>query len=115
MFRSALKLLFVLVRHSSAKGKQAVLLESLFKESDSPWVSSPFWPGQWRGRPVPYKDISGQAISPYKAKECTGCSLLLPQTPLGMFGKKAEMTGTTIRLPYLEKRGPKHLEEAAET
>lgn len=31
------------------------------------------------------------------------CCLLLPPTLLRMFGKKAEMTGTTIRLPYLEK------------
>lgn len=49
---------------------------------------SPFYPSQWRDWPVLHKDIPGQAISPYKAKECTGYSLLLPQTLLGMFGGK---------------------------
>ena len=36
--QKSLKLLLVWVRHSSAKGKQAVPLESLFKESDSQWA-----------------------------------------------------------------------------
>lgn len=94
---------FSLSPTQQCEGEQAVLLESLFKESDSRGPR-PLLPQPMSGRHVPHTHThAGPASSPYKAKECRGCSSLLPRTLLGMLGEKAEMTGTTIRLPYLER------------
>lgn len=85
------------------KGKRAVLLESLFKESDSRRVP----PTSAAANRDPALSCSQTSQArPFlhtRQKNAHGCSLLLPQTQPGMFGRKAEMTGTPIRLPYLEK------------
>lgn len=94
---------FVWVQHSSAKGKQAVLLESLFKESDSQRVPPLSAPANRESTPSCTKTSQARPFLHTRQKNAQGCSLLLSQTLPGMFGEKAEMTGTTIRLPYLEK------------
>lgn len=98
-----LKFPFVWVQHSSARGKQAVLLESLFKESDLQWVPPTPAPSNGVFAPSCTKTSQARPFLHTRQKNAQCCSLLLPQMLLRMFGKKAEMTGTTIRLPYLEK------------
>lgn len=94
---------FVWVQHSSAEGKQAVLLESLFKESASRRVPPLSAPANRESALSPTKTSQPRPFLHTRQKNAQGCSLLLPQTLLWMFGREAEMTGTTIRLPYLEK------------
>lgn len=98
-----LKFPFVWVQHSSARGKQALLLESLFKESDLQWVPPTPAPANGVSAPSCTKTSQARPFLHTRQKNAQCCSLLLPQMLLRMFGKKAEMTGTTIRLPYLEK------------
>lgn len=90
-------------QRSSAKGKQAILLESLFKESDSQLVPPLLTPANRESALSPTKTSQTRPFLHTRQKNAQGCSSLLPQTLQGMFGKRAEMTGTTIRLPYLEK------------
>lgn len=86
------------------EGKQAVLLESLFKESDRRWVPPLSAPSNGedglshtktsQARPFLHtRQKNARTAACYCHRRCSGC-----------LGKKAEMTGTKIRLPYLEKR-----------
>lgn len=88
---------FVWVQHSSAKGKQAVLLESLFKESDSRRVPPLSATANGESALSHTKTSQPRPFLHTRQKNAQGCSLPLPQTRLGMFGEKAEMTGTTIK------------------
>lgn len=85
------------------KGKRAVLLESLFKESDSRRVPPTSAPANREPALSCSQTSQARPFLHTRQKNAHGCSLLLPQTQPGMFGRKAEMTGTPIRLPYLEK------------
>lgn len=94
---------FVWLQHSNTKGKQAVLQESLFKESQSWWVPPTPAPANRESAPSRTKTSQARPFLHTRQKNVQRRSLLLPPTLLRMFGKKAETTGTTIRLPYLEK------------
>lgn len=85
------------------RGKQTVLLESLFKESDSRRAPPLSIPTNRESALSPTKTSQPRPFLHTRRKNAQGCSLLLPQRQLGMFGREAEMTGTTIRPPYLEK------------
>lgn len=100
----SLRLPFVWLQHSNTKGKQAVLLESLFKESQSRWAPPTPTPANRESALSRTKTSQAGPFVHTRQKNVQRRSLLLPPTLLRMFVKKAEMTGTTVRLPYLEKR-----------
>lgn len=100
----SLRLPFVWLQHSNMKGKQAVLLESLFKESQSWWAPPTPTPANRESALSRTKTSQARPFVHTRQKNAQRRSLLLPPSLLRMFVKKAETTGTTVRLPYLEKR-----------
>lgn len=95
-----------LVRQHS-KGSR--LLKSLPEESVSQWAPPLRGPGQWRGRPVPHKHIPGRGrLSIHgegmlRRRTAVAAAAAMKRRCSGCLEERAEMTGTAIKLPYLEK------------